>query len=404
MITNNELHKPLTDMLNEPIQTVVARTEKRVCEVAWFDDLCGGDTAFLGTIDPERRSNYAHCGDIIKTADRMGFQNILLPTSYVVGQEVIPFASAMAPQVDNISMLAAIRTGEIHPPMLARHLATLDHILEGRLTVNIINSDLPGLKEDHEFRYKRCEEVIEILKQAWTQDRIEFEGEVYGKISMNADPVKPYQQNGGPMLYFGGISPGSKEVCAKYCDVFLMWPEPEENIYATMQDLSDRAARHGRTIDFGLRVHVIVRETEEEARAYTKTLMSKFDAEVGAHLKNRTQDAQSAGVLRQDELRKQADPDDFIEPMLWTGIGRARSGCGGALVGTPDQIIQKLNRYMDMGIRAFILSGYPLIEECELFGKHVLPHLPNVKLSVEQGRTPTQTPVTPLTTGNLRVG
>lgn len=391
-------------MLNEPIQTVVARTEKRVCEVAWFDDLCGGDTAFLGTIDPERRSNYAHCGDIIKTADRMGFQNILLPTSYVVGQEVIPFASAMAPQVDNISMLAAIRTGEIHPPMLARHLATLDHILEGRLTVNIINSDLPGLKEDHEFRYKRCEEVIEILKQAWTQDRIEFEGEVYGKISMNADPVKPYQQNGGPMLYFGGISPGSKEVCAKYCDVFLMWPEPEENIYATMQDLSDRAARHGRTIDFGLRVHVIVRETEEEARAYTKTLMSKFDAEVGAHLKNRTQDAQSAGVLRQDELRKQADPDDFIEPMLWTGIGRARSGCGGALVGTPDQIIQKLNRYMDMGIRAFILSGYPLIEECELFGKHVLPHLPNVKLSVEQGRTPTQTPVTPLTTGNLRVG
>lgn len=391
-------------MLNEPIQTVVARTEKRVCEVAWFDDLCGGDTAFLGTIDPERRSNYTHCSDIIKTADRVGFQNILLPTSYVVGQEVIPFAAAMAPQVKNISMLAAIRTGEIHPPMLARHLATLDHILEGRLTVNIINSDLPGLKEDHEFRYKRCEEVIEILKQAWTQDRIEFEGEVYSKISMNADPVKPYQQNGGPLLYFGGISPGSKEVCAKYCDVFLMWPEPEENIYATMQDLSDRAARHGRTIDFGLRVHVIVRETEEEARAYTKTLMSKFDAEVGAHLKNRTQDAQSAGVLRQDELRKQADPDDFIEPMLWTGIGRARSGCGGALVGTPDQIIQKLNRYMDMGIRAFILSGYPLIEECELFGKHVLPHLPNVKLSVEQGRTPAQTPVTPLTTGNLRVG
>ena len=126
-----------------------------------------------------RRSNFAHCSDIITTADKLGFKNILLPTSYVVGQEVLPFAAAMAPKTKNINMLAAIRTGEIHPPMLARHLATLDHILEGRLTVNIINSDLPGLKEDHELRYKRCEEVIQILKQAWTQDRIEHQGEVY---------------------------------------------------------------------------------------------------------------------------------------------------------------------------------------------------------------------------------
>jgi alkanesulfonate monooxygenase len=387
-------------MLNQSILSVPIRTEKRVCEVAWFDDLCGGDTAYLGTIDPERRSNYAHCADIIHTADRLGFHNILLPTSYVIGQEVLPFAAAMAPQVKNINILAAIRTGEIHPPMLARHLATLDHILEGRLTVNIINSDLPGSKEDADFRYQRCEEVIEILKQAWTQDDIDYQGKIY-QFRMPADPVKPYQQNGGPLLYFGGISPGSKEVCAKHCDVFLMWPEPEENIYATMQEMSERAARYGRKIDFGLRVHVIVRETEEEAFQYTKTLMSHFDADLAEKIKHRTQDSKSLGVLRQDELRKQADSDDFVEPMLWTGIGRARSGCGGALVGTPAQIIEKLNRYMDMGIRAFILSGYPLLEECELFGKLVLPYLPNVKLSVEQGRTPFETPVTPLTNGAL---
>jgi alkanesulfonate monooxygenase len=327
----------------------------------------------------------------------------LLPTSYIIGQEVIPFAAAMAPQVKNINMLTAIRTGEIHPPMLARHISTLDHLLEGRLTINIINSDLPGLKEDHEYRYKRCEEVIEILKQAWTRDEIDFKGEIY-QFKMSAEHAKPYQQNGGPLLYFGGISPGSKEVCAKHCDVFLMWPEPEENIYATMQDLSERAAKYGRKIDFGLRIHVIVRETEEEARQYTKTLMSKFDAQAGEALKNRTQDAKSMGVIRQDEIRKNADADDFVEPLLWTGIGRARSGCGGAIVGTPEQILQKMNRYMDMGIRSFILSGYPLIEECELFGKHVLPHLPNVKLSVEQGRTPAETPVTPLTTGELKIG
>jgi alkanesulfonate monooxygenase len=390
------------NMLSEPIKSVPIRTEKRICEVAWFDDLCGGDTAYLGTVDPTRRSNFAHCGNIIETADRMGFKNILLPTSYVVGQEVLPFAAAMAPKVKNINMLAAIRTGEIHPPMLARHLATLDHMLEGRLTVNIINSDLPGLKEDHEMRYKRCGEVIEILKQAWTQDYIDFQGDIY-KFKMPADPVKPYQQNGGPLLYFGGISPGSKEVCAKYCDVFLMWPEPEDSIYATMQDMSARAAAYGRKVDFGLRIHVIVRETEAEAKAYTKEMMSKFDEAVAEKLKHRTQDSKSAGVMRQDEFRKNADPDDFVEPMLWMGIGRARSGCGGALVGTPDQILAKLNRYMDMGIRSFILSGYPLVEECELFGKHVLPHLSNVKLSVEQGRTPLQTPATPLTHRDLRL-
>src|SRR3546814_19077257 len=110
----------------------------------------------------------------MKTADRMGFKNILLPTSYITGQEVIPFAAAMAPQVKNINMLTAMRTGEIHPTMLARHISTLDHILEGRLTINIINSNLPGLQEESELRYKRCEEVIEILKQAWTQAEIDF--------------------------------------------------------------------------------------------------------------------------------------------------------------------------------------------------------------------------------------
>ena len=388
-------------MLSLPIQPIAVRTPERMAEIAWFCDLCGGDTEFLGQIDPDRRSNWEHCRDILLTADRLGFLNILLPTSFLVGQEPIAFASAIAPMTQNISLLVAIRTGEFHPPMLARAISTLDHVLYGRLTINIINSELPGLKETPALRYGRCSETIQILQQSWTQPRIEHDGPVYGKISMPTEPVKPYQQNGGPLLYFGGIADGAKEICAQHCDVFLMWPEPEENLYATMQDVSARAARHGRTLDFGLRVHVVVRETEAEARSWTRRMMSKFDEEQAAALKNRTQDAQSLGVFRQDELRKTADDDGFIEPILWTGIGRARSGCGGALVGTPEQIIAQLNRYMDMGIRSFILSGYPLIEECEYFGKLVLPHLPNVRLGDVQGRRPTETPVTPLTTGAL---
>ena len=362
------------------------RTISRCCEVGWFDDLCGGDTAFLGWPDPDRVSSFEHCTDIIKLADELGYDNILLPTSYMQGQETIPFAAAAATQTRQINLLTAVRTGEIHPPMLARHLSTLDHMLKGRLTVNIINSDLPGLKEDPDLRYKRCEEVIEILRQCWTTNRLEHKGEVYPQFNMDAAPVKPYQGNGGPLLYFGGISPGSKEVAAKQCDVFLMWPEPEQSIHSTILEMSSLAEKFGRTIDFGLRIHVIVRETEQEARAYARHLMSRFDP-AGYNLKHKAQDSQSAGVVRQDQVRDAlADADDFVEPHLWMGIGRARSGCGGAIVGSPEQVLKKLERYMDMGIRAFILSGYPLKEEAHYFARYVLPHLPQVKLNRLQAR------------------
>jgi alkanesulfonate monooxygenase len=274
-------------------------------------------------------------------------------------------------------------------------------MLKGRFAINIINSDLPGLREDPALRYQRCSEIIEILKQAWTRDRIEFEGKLY-KFNMPSDPVKPYQQNGGPLLYFGGTSDGSRDVCARYCDVFLTWPEREEMMYDTIQDMTKRAAAYGRKIDFGLRIHVVVRETEKEARAYARRLVSKLDEKKAAEIRSRGEDSRSLGVLRQDQLRKEANEEGYIEHRLWTDIGKVFSGCGGGLVGSPEQIIEKLNRYMDMGFRAFIFSGFPLKEEAEYFSKLVLPYLPNVNLSEVQGRIPKRTPVTPLTNAVLQ--
>ena len=209
------------------------------------------------------------------------------------------------------------------------------------------------------------------------------------------------QQNGGPLLYFGGISPLAQELCAKHCDVFLMWPETEDRLASTMHSLSDQAAAHGRRIDFGLRIHVIVRETESAARAAADRLISRLDRERGAAIKSRSQDSQSLGVLRQDALRAQAGPDLYIEDHIWSGIGLARSGCGSAIVGDPDQVVAKLNRYLDMGIRAFILSGYPHREECELFAQHVLPRLPTCRLNELQARR-VPAPVTPLTSAPRR--
>jgi len=166
-----------------------------------------------------------------------------------------------------------------------------------------------------------------------------------------------------------------------------------------MTNMSTKAAQYGRTVDFGLRVHVIVRETEEEARAAAKKLMSKLDLDLGLDIKNRAQDAKSYGVSRQSEMRKAANLEGFVEENLWTGIGVARSGCGAALVGNPDQVLAKINRYMDMGIRSFIFSGYPHLEECELFAKYVLPRIPTVSLPQVLGRQPKALPDTPLGAG-----
>ena len=367
-------------------------------EVSWFAPLCDGDDDFLGNRNPDFKSSWENTSKIIKKADELGFRNVLCPSSYQVGQDTLSYVAAMATVTKQINFLAAVRCGELHPPMLARTISTLDHMLKGRLTINIISSDLPGVQLSSSKRYARSREVIEILKQSWTQDRIEFNGKYY-QLSLPTDPVKPYQQNGGPLLYFGGYSPDGVDLCAEHCDVYLMWPETEQKLQGLMNDMTNRASDYQRTVQFGLRVHVIVRETEKEARSYANNLLSKLDLDLGKDIRNRAQDATSLGVARQAILREEADNQHYVEPNLWTGIGLARSGCGAAIVGDPDQVLAKINRYIDMGIRSFIFSGYPHLQECELFAKYVLPNIKTVSLPEVFGRRPKKTPNSPLGSG-----
>jgi alkanesulfonate monooxygenase len=367
-------------------------------EISWFAPLCDGDDDFLGHRNPDYKSSWENTSNIVKTADALGFRNVLCPSSYQVGQDTLSFVAGMAPMTQQISLLAAIRCGEVHPPMLARTIATLDHMLKGRLTINIISSDLPGTQLSSPERYARSREVIQILKQAWTKDHIDFKGQYY-QFDLPTGPVKPYQQNGGPLLYFGGYSPDGVDLCAEHCDIYLMWPETEEKLQGLMDNMTQKAAGYNRTVQFGLRVHVIVRETEEEARDYADSLLSKLDLDLGTDIRNRSQDAASLGVARQSQLREEADEKYYVEPNLWTGIGLARSGCGAAIVGNPDQVVEKLERYMEMGIRSFILSGYPHQQECELFAKHVLPRIKTISLPSIFGRMPKTTPNSPLGNG-----
>ena len=367
-------------------------------EISWFSALCSDDYQFLGVPDGTLRSSWEHCSKITSVAERHGFKNILCPSSYQVGQDTLSFVAGCAPITKDINFLAAVRCGEMQPIMLARTIATLDHMLNGRLTINIISSDFPGEKADSSFRYERSREVIEILKQSWNQEEINYEGQIYNFMNISTDPSKPYQK-GGPLLYFGGYSPPALELCGQHCDVYLMWPEKIDQLEQRMVSVSKVATTHNRNLDYGLRVHVIVRDTEIEAKEYAEYIISKLDDDHGRRIQKRALDSTSLGVSRQNENIQLADKYGYIEPNLWTGIGRARSGCGAALVGSTDQVLTKIEQYKKLGIKSFIFSGYPHIEECNYFGSKVLPQLKTCLLSEEYGRVSNKKPATPLGVG-----
>jgi alkanesulfonate monooxygenase len=341
-------------------------------EVSWFSALCDDDYEFLGVPDPALQSSWEHCRDIALAAEAGGYDNLLLPSGYTLGIDSVSFAAGIAPLLRRMQLLLAVRMGEMWPPQLARQLATIDEILDGRLTVNIISSELPGQSLDSAPRYRRTLEYMHVLRDLLDGQPVDFHGD---HLDLTLDPPRIRPAGGCPPLYFGGLSENAREVAAQAADVFLMWPDTLAGIAQTIADVRARAARHGRRLRFGYRAHVIVRATEEEARAAARRLTSRLQDDAGERIRSRSLDTTSMGNARQTELRDRADDDGYVEPNLWTGIGRARSGAGAAIVGDPDQVLAKLTAYRELGLEAFILSGYPHLAEADLFARHVLPQL-----------------------------
>ena len=358
-------------------------TDRPQVEVSWFSALCDDDYRFLGVEDSSLKASWPHCRDIALTAEKNGFDNILLPSGYTLGMDSISFAGGIAPLLEQMRLLVAVRCGEMWVPQLARQLATLDQMLGGRLTINIISSDMPGQTMDGGPRYQRTRETMQALRALLNGEALNMQGD---HIQLELEPPRMRTVSGQcPSFYFGGLSPPARDVAAAEADVFLMWPDTMDQVKAILDDMRQRAAGYQRQLKFGYRAHVIVRETEAEARAAADTLISKLDDGVGDDIRNRSLDSASVGVRRQAEMRDAANAagtGDYVEDTLWTGVGRARSGCGAAIVGDPDQVLAKLNAYRDLGIEAFILSGYPHQEECDLFGKYVLPQLNHGALEI----------------------
>ncbi|MBV9851357.1 MAG: LLM class flavin-dependent oxidoreductase [Armatimonadetes bacterium] len=337
-------------------------------EFAWFAPCCEDDCELLGVPDPALASTPEHVREVIRAAERTGFQNILLPSGFNTGVDSWTTAAAVAYETHTLSLLPAVRVGESHVPMFARAAANLDRMLGGRLNVNIISSPIVGLPpEPSAVRYGRTREFMHLLKAFWTQEHVTFAGE-YFQFDLKADLPRPVQP-GGPPLYFGGASPEAKRAAAAEADVYLFWGDTVLAIRAGIVEMRALAAEQGRTLVYGLRVHVIARPTEEDARAAADRLVSRLSADVGETIKQRALDRESVGKARQNELLAQGD---WADTSLWTGIGRGRGGCGTAIVGSYDQVEAKLREYMNAGVRAFILSGYPHGPEAARFGQHLL--------------------------------
>jgi alkanesulfonate monooxygenase len=342
-------------------------------EIAWFAALCDDDYEQLGVVDERLLSSPEHCGEIMRAADESGFDSILLPSGYSLGIDTVTFAAAMASSTHSIRPIVAVRIGEVWLPTLARQLATLDRLFEGRLIINVISSEMPGERLESPQRYRRTLEHMEGLRALLDGDRLEIDGEW---LQLSIDPPRVRTATGNcPPLYFGGLSDEARDVAARQADVYLMWPDTLDRIGALVDDLRTRANSYGRKLAFGFRVHVVVRPTEAEARSAADHLIAALEPAMGDEIRARSLDSTSVGVQAQAALRNGSDRDGYAEPNLWTGIGRARSGCGAAIVGSPQQVADKINAYRELGIETFILSGYPHLDECERFAELVLPLL-----------------------------
>jgi len=341
-------------------------------EVAWFAPSCVGDTARLGVDDPHRRATFAYNRHVVDVAERCGFDNVLIPSSFVPGMDPWTLACALAPTTSTIRLLPAVRVGEFDPPMFARAARNLQQLLDGRLTVNVISSELAGESLGPLERYRRTAEAMSLLRSFWTDTSVTHHGERWRYEGLSTAPTRTRTP---PPLYFGGASEPAREVAAAHADCYLMWIEGVEAVAALVAEMRERAAAHGRTLRFGLRSHVIARDTEVEARDAAAALVAEVDPAVGRRLREASHDHRSEGVRRQDALRDAAGADGFVEEALWTGIGVARSGVGAAVTGSTEQVVEKLERYAALGVDTFILSGYPLDDEAERVGRTVLPAL-----------------------------
>lgn len=338
-----------------------------------------GDGRYLGTAQGARPVSLSYLRQVAQAADNLGYYGVLIPTGRSCEDSWV-VASALAPLTERLRYLVAIRPGIISPTVSARMAATLDRLSNGRLLINVVTGGDPdenrgdGLHLDHDQRYEAADEFLRIWRRVLQGESVDFEGR-HLHVE-NAKALYPPVQKPYPPLYFGGSSEAAHALAASQVDVYLTWGEPPAAVAAKIADVRERAARQGRTVRFGIRLHVIVRETAAEAWRAAEKLIERVSDETIAQAQQSFARFDSEGQRRMVSLHGGRRDRLEICPNLWAGVGLVRGGAGTALVGDPQQVAARIREYADLGIESFIFSGYPHLEEAYRFAELVFPLLP----------------------------
>ncbi len=363
-------------------------------KVFWFIPT-HGDSRYLGSTKGARAASFEYFKQIAIAADSLGYEGVLLPTGRSCEDPWV-VAASLIDATTRLKFLVALRPGLVQPVQSARMAATFDRLSGGRLLVNLVTGgdadELAGdgLFLDHARRYDLSREFLTIYREALrrSHDGTPFD---YSGEHLNVRGAKllyPPLQNPYPPVFFGGSSEEAHELCAEQLDTYLTWGEPPAAVAKKLADVRRRAARHGRTLSYGIRLHVIVRESEDEAWRAAGELVSQLDEATVSAAQKKLTGMDSVGQRRMAELHKgKFDKADIragleVSPNLWAGVGLVRGGAGTALVGNPQQVADRIREYAGLGLDYFILSGYPHLEEAHRFAELVFPLLP---LSIQAG-------------------
>jgi alkanesulfonate monooxygenase len=369
-------------------------------KIFWFIPT-HGDSRYLGSARGARVADLAYFKQIAIAADTLGYEGVLLPTGRSCEDPWI-VAASLIDATRRLKFLVALRPGLVQPVQSARFAATFDRLSGGRLLVNLVTGgdadELAGdgLHLDHRERYALSSEFLSIWRETLARSHgdaaFDFDGD-HLRVK-GAKLLYPPLQRPHPPVFFGGSSDEAHELAARQLDTYLTWGETPAAVAAKVADVRQRAARHGRRLSFGIRLHVIVRETEDEAWRAAAELLSQLDESTVAAAQARFAQMDSVGQRRMAELHKgrfnKHDVREGLEiaPNLWAGVGLVRGGAGTALVGNPQQVAARIEEYAALGLEHFILSGYPHLEEAHRFAELVFPLLPlEVQRRVERTLT-----------------
>jgi alkanesulfonate monooxygenase len=348
-------------------------------EIFWFLPT-HGDGRYLGTAVGGRKVDIHYLRQVAQAADQLGYGGVLLPTGRSCEDSWV-IASALVTHTEKLKFLVAVRPGLQSPTVAARMVATLDRISDGRLLINIVTGGNPienkgdGIFLDHDARYELTEEFLTVFKRLLAGEHVTFEGK---HIQLDDGHLLfPVVQQPHPALYFGGSSDKGSVVAARTVDKYLTWGEPPAQVGEKIRHVTELAREAGRQLSFGIRLHVIVRETNGEAwQAADDLIRHLTDAEI-ARAQSTFASMDSVGQRRMVELHGGRRDRLEVSPNLWAGVGLVRGGAGTALVGDPETVAARIQEYMALGIDTFILSGYPHLEEAYRFADLVFPLLPS---------------------------